>query len=233
MIRNSILTMALLLWGGASMGEADLPVFSIEELMGNINPARHKGFSKLPPALSAQGEHYLRKEAAKAFEAMATAAAKEGLSLKSVSATRNFSRQKSIWERKWDALEGSPGEKARSILTYSSMPGTSRHHWGTDLDINSVEPAYFETEEGQKVYAWLVAHASEHGFFQPYTAHAQRTGYAEEKWHWSYAPLARRYLFAFNMLVDYSMIHGFDGAETAQEIEILEHYVNGIQQPAQ
>ena len=31
------------------------------------------------------------------------------------------------------------------------MPGTSRHHWGTDIDFNSVDPAYFKTATGIKV----------------------------------------------------------------------------------
>ena len=30
-------------------------------------------------------------------------------------------------------------------MNYSAMPTASRHHWGTDVDINSVDPEDFET----------------------------------------------------------------------------------------
>ena len=35
------------------------------------------------------------------------------------------------------------------------MPATSRHHWGTDLDINSVDPKYWEEEPGKSEFEWL------------------------------------------------------------------------------
>src|SRR5690625_6663701 len=67
------------------------------------------------------------------------------------SATRNFEYQKSIWERKWNGespiengeilpeTTSDPVERALKILRYSSMPGSSRHHWGTDIDLRSEE----------------------------------------------------------------------------------------------
>lgn len=233
MIRNSIFTAALVLGSSLLTANGELPIFSIEELMGQVNPARHKQFAAIDPTMTDGRKQYLRKEAARAFEAMARKASGEGIVLRAVSTTRPFQHQKDIWERKWSALQGQAAEKARNILTYSSMPGTSRHHWGTDVDINSVEPEYFETDQGQREYAWLQAHAAAFGFFQPYTKNPNRPGYADEPWHWSYAPLSQRYLFAFNMLVDYSMITGFDGAEAAADIKILEYYVNGIDEPRQ
>jgi LAS superfamily LD-carboxypeptidase LdcB len=233
MIRNSILTAALVLGSCLLTANGELTRFSIEELMGKVNPARHKQFAALAAPYTDGRTHYLRTEATRAFEQMAEKAKADGIQLRAVSATRPFQHQKGIWERKWSALQGSAGEKARNILTYSSMPGTSRHHWGTDLDINSVEPEYFETEQGAREYAWLQANAAQFGFFQPYTKNPDRPGYADEPWHWSYAPLAQRYLFAFNLLVDYSLIEGFDGAEAAAEIKVLEYYVNGIDEPRQ
>ena len=49
------------------------------------------------------------------------------------------------------------------------MPATSRHHWGTDMDINSVEDDYFKDGKGKKVYRWLVENASKYGFCQVYS----------------------------------------------------------------
>lgn len=54
-------------------------------------------------------------------------------------------------------------------MLYSSMPTTSRHHWGTDMDINSVEPEYFESGQGLLEYNWLKANAHKFGFCQPYS----------------------------------------------------------------
>ena len=89
---------------------------------------------------------------------MYDAAEKGGVILTALSATRPFAHQASIWNRKWkrpQAMGMAPLERARDILKYSSMPGTSRHHWGTDVDIHSLEPSDFDAGEGEKVLAWL------------------------------------------------------------------------------
>jgi LAS superfamily LD-carboxypeptidase LdcB len=131
---------------------------------------------------------YLLFEVNWAFEEMAAAAQKEGITLKVISGARNFNMQKVIWERKWNARRPNfktDKETALDILKYSSMPGTSRHHWGTDLDINSLEPSYFASGKGKKEYDWLQKNAGTFGFCQTYDnkANTGRTGYSEEKWH--------------------------------------------------
>lgn len=110
------------------------------------------------------------------------------------------------------------------------MPGSSRHHWGTDIDLNSLENNYFLSGEGKRIYMWLSSHAKDYGFAQVYTnpEPTLRPGYAEEKWHWSYLPLANNYLKQYNALITHSMITGFHGAELNQQLQIIENYVNGI-----
>jgi D-alanyl-D-alanine carboxypeptidase len=110
------------------------------------------------------------------------------------------------------------------------MPGTSRHHWGTDFDINSVEEAYFEEEQGQREYAWLCAHAGTFGFFQPYTAKGKgrQHGYEEEKWHWSFGAESERFLEQYNQEIGYADLTGFAGCEVAEAIQVIAVYVNGI-----
>ncbi len=49
-------------------------------------------------------------------------------------------------------------------MNYSAMPSASRHHWGTDLDINSVEDEYFQTEPGLSEHKWLVNNGFKFGF---------------------------------------------------------------------
>lgn len=122
-----------------------------------------------------------------------------------------------------------PEKRAQVILQFSSMPSTSRHHWGTDVDLNYLENSFFEEGEGKKIYDWLVKNASRFGFYQVYTSQESgRTGYREEKWHWSYLPLASRYLALYNKSVNYPEIKGFEGSGLAEQAEIIQKYVNGL-----
>ena len=150
--------------------------------------------------------------------------------MKIISGTRNFYEQKSIWERKWKKYENlKPNARALKILEYSSMPTSSRHHWGTDMDLNNLNNSYFEKGEGLKIYNWLLKHAKAYGFKQVYTEKThRRTGYNMEKWHWSYMPLAETYLEFYNANISYADIIDFKGFEQAQELDVIKYYVNGI-----
>jgi LAS superfamily LD-carboxypeptidase LdcB len=154
---------------------------------------------------------------------------------------RNFAAQKSIWEAKWNGkrkVSGmdlsrampEPEERALKILEYSSMPGTSRHHWGTDIDLNALNNRFFAEGKGKKIYDWLLAHAHKYGFCQVYTEHGpdRPFGYNEEKWHWSYMPLASQFLEQYNEKISYAKLGGFEGAAVARDIEAIRKYVNGI-----
>lgn len=204
-----------------------------DELLGKINPASHSDFIKVDKVHAAKdADMYLRKQVYEAFRTMAEAAKKEGVSLKILSATRTFDYQKGIWERKW-SREGYKGQSeasiARDIMRYSAMPGTSRHHWGTDVDFNSVDPSYFSTGTGRKVYEWLSTNASTFGFCQTYSNKSGgRTGYEEEKWHWTYVPLSSVYLQAYSAQITYADIKGFSGSKSAKELRVIEDYVLGI-----
>jgi LAS superfamily LD-carboxypeptidase LdcB len=203
----------------------------LKHLLGKFDYTKDSYF------ISVSTEHctkptYLQKETYKSFKAMFVAAKKDGVTLKIISGTRNFTEQKGIWERKWstniktmDSINA-----AKKILLYSSMPTTSRHHWGTDMDINSLENSYFESGQGLKEYNWLKKNASKYGFCQVYTDKKTiaRDGYQLEKWHWSYIPLASQYLKKYNKLINYSLVKGFQGANLAPQLKSIEEYVNGI-----
>lgn len=205
------------------------PVYRRDVLMGHFEPSQHGGFSRLPSRYTNRESAWLRTEVAQAFRLMADSAARDGVTLRVVSATRNYSYQQDIWTRKWNSLSGDAIDRTERILEYSSMPGTSRHHWGTDLDINSVDPEYFERGTGREVYTWMTENARKFGFFQPYTEQtAGRTGYNEEKWHWSYQPTARKLLKAYNHLVKLEHITGFPGSEVSADLDVIGRYVNGI-----
>lgn len=155
----------------------------------------------------------------------------ENINLKIISGTRDFYEQKSIWERKWERYKNlKPLERAKKILEYSSMPSTSRHHWGTDLDLNNLNNSYFEKGRGKTEYDWLVKNASQYGFFQVYTSKKKgRKGYNMESWHWSFIPLSEGYLNYYNKNVSNSDINGFKGSELSIELDIIQSYVNGIE----
>ena len=50
------------------------------------------------------------------------------------------------------------------------------------------------------MYGWLQTHAATYGFCQVYTEQGEERpeGYQEEKWHWSYMPLAHQFLRQYN-----------------------------------
>lgn len=205
--------------------------FSANYLTGQFNYRTHPDFVKIPEKFTTK-PIYLHKKTAAAYEKMYAAAAKEGVLLTLISGTRNFAEQKAIWERKWHnrmASFSTEEELAKNILLYSSMPMTSRHHWGTDIDLINLENDYFKSGEGLKAYEWLKQNASNYGFCQVYTDKSSgRTGYEMERWHWSYMPLSNALLNQYNSKITYALISGFEGSTIAQSIGAIEHYVNGV-----
>ena len=198
-------------------------------VLGKFDYRNHELFTKAN-AVHASKNLYLNKKVYSTFIRMFNQAKTDGITLKIISGTRNFAEQKAIWERKWKKYKNlEPIERAKKILEYSSMPSTSRHHWGTDIDLNSFANSYFEKGQGAKAYKWLLKNANSYGFYQVYTDKTTgRSGYNLERWHWSYLPLASKYLSYYNTHVDYSDILGFKGSELAKELHIIPNYVNGI-----
>ena len=199
-------------------------------LLGKFDPATDTNFIAIPPHMTSHTNIYCQRQTLQAYIAMRDSALKENISLTIVSATRTFDRQRQIWERKWQNTQGNDSIKVRSILRYSSMPGTSRHHWGTDLDFISVETDYWTHGEGLRTYQWLCNNAHKFGFFQPYTADPSRTGYAEERWHWSYDPLSKPYLQAYQQKITAKDITGFSGSYLIDSLNIIQTHVLGISQ---
>ncbi len=211
---------------------------SVEFLAGKFSPASDTSFTSVPNKYSTRRQ-YIAKDTLQAFEALAKEALHAGFHLQIVSATRNFVTQRIIWDGKFNGQRKVGGEdlsktlpneaeRALKILEFSSMPGTSRHHWGTDLDIHALEVkgpaltnATFKSGTGLKFYTWLVNNAPRHGFCQPYTGSPQdrnsgmKHGYQEERWHWSYRPLAAKYLAAYEKNLQALRPQGFAGDKAA------------------
>jgi zinc D-Ala-D-Ala carboxypeptidase len=213
----------------------------LDFLIGRVDPAKDPAFARIPAKYISGSRVWGHKDAVEAFIRMAEAAAANGYKLRIVSAFRSFEDQRQIWDDKWTGKtlvdrkklpNSHPDPKARAvkILEFSSMPGTSRHHWGTDFDFNSLNNSYFKSGEGKRTYDWLTQHAAEYGFCQPYTVKGEDrpTGYEEEKWHWSYMPVASWYLQQYPVDVGYERLTGFEGAAAAKDIDVIASYVQGI-----
>lgn len=151
-------------------------------------------------------EFTLLPQVALAFEKMQAAAKKDSIDLKVVSSYRSYTAQKSIWNRKYKRFisEGLTGpETIKKIIEYSTLPGTSRHHWGTDVDLiegsKKVEgdvllEEHFHQGAYQKLHWWLQKNATCFGFDIVYTKDSLRNGFLYEPWHYSYAPLSKEFL---------------------------------------
>lgn len=154
------------------------------------------------------------------FAQLVAAAGAQGFDIAALSGFRGFDQQLSIWNRKASGQLPVLDSHARpldiatlseealvfSILRWSALPGASRHHWGTDLDIYDMatKPDGYEVqlvpEEVNaggmfaQLHEWLdrqIANDAACGFFRPYDI--DRHGVAPERWHVSFAPLAAMY----------------------------------------
>jgi LAS superfamily LD-carboxypeptidase LdcB len=140
-----------------------------------------------------------------------------GFELAIISGFRSFERQLSIWNRKAsgelavldsnaaprDIGQLTETELVFAILRWSALPGASRHHWGTDVDVfdTAAKPEGYEVELIPEevdpggmfgpLHDWLdtrMATSQAFGFFRPYDR--DRGGVAPERWHLSCAPVA-------------------------------------------
>lgn len=156
----------------------------------------------------------LREEAYNSFLEMKKAAYSDGFDIKMVSSFRDYYHQQRIWERKYlnytQESGMSPLDAIEKIIEYSTIPGTSRHHWGTDIDIidgfpkasgDVLVPEKFEASgpyEGFKL--WLDENSTKYGFYLVYTDNPRRRGFKYEPWHYSYAPISIPMLTAYRKL---------------------------------
>ena len=157
----------------------------------------------------------IHQQALTAWKAMSEEAKLAGFDLKIASGYRGFDRQLTIWNRKFSGqlhIKGQKGEIldintmteqeiVKSILYFSALPGASRHHWGSDIDIYAqnllpddqqlkLEPWEFaENGPFDSLNHWLTKNVSRFDFYFPYDRF--RGGVAIEPWHLSYWPIAQ------------------------------------------
>jgi LAS superfamily LD-carboxypeptidase LdcB len=193
------------------------------------------------------------------FLAMRASANRDGIDLKPVSSFRDFARQVAIWngkcrgERPLLDRNGAKLDPAGldedalvdAVLQWSALPGTSRHHWGTDMDVIDAAalPSGYTAQLSTNEFAvggvfaelekWLAAHAAQFGFYRPFGSYLG--GVQPEPWHLSYAPVAQQAMaqFSSQMLQQALAEAGLDAiaAVSRRLPEIVQRYVLNIDSP--
>lgn len=160
-----------------------------------------------------------------------------GFDIRVASSFRCFERQLAIWNAKATGqrpvldAEGRPldlttlddWQKVQAIMRWSALPGASRHHWGTDIDVYDgaavagdyqlqLTPAECEAPGPfAPFHRWLdeaIANQTSAGFYRPY-AH-DWGGVAPEPWHLSFAPLAQLFVAAHSEAMLREQLEGSD-----------------------
>ena len=173
---------------------------------------------------------------------MRDAASEAGFDLVPVSSYRDFDRQRAIWNAKFrgerpaldrrgrrvDMAALDAGARVETILLWSALPGMSRHHWGSDVDVAdgrvmaAGHAPKLEVGEYRRggpfgaLSAWLGANMRRFGFYRPYTRRGR--GVQPEPWHLSYAPVAGPALAKMTARV---LAEAIAGAGVEGEAEIL------------
>ena len=154
-----------------------------------------------------------------ALEEMTQAARNDGIEIKVVSAYRSYDRQKDIWNSKFIRFEKQGFKNLAivdQIIKYSTIPGTSRHHWGTDIDIIDgsqldkgdllVSKKFHGNGPYNNLRNWMEVNAKKFGFLRPYNQDPKRKGFLYEPWHYSYAEKSIEMLHAYLELNAISLI---------------------------
>ncbi|MEN3353699.1 MAG: hypothetical protein V7640_1857, partial [Betaproteobacteria bacterium] len=91
----------------------------------------------------------IHADALEPFLAMKADALRAGIDIAITSGFRDFEAQQRIWNLKWSGARPlydesgntrehaalAPAEIVEAILCWSALPGGSRHHWGTEIDV--------------------------------------------------------------------------------------------------
>ena len=134
---------------------------------------------KLKTLDSKYGNGKLETNTYSAFTKMCDEAKKDNINLRSVSAYRSYSTQKSIYN---NYVKRNGQTKAD---TFSARAGHSEHQTGLAIDINPASSnAHFENT---KEYDWLINNSYKYGFILRYPLNKTHiTGYKYEPWHYRY-----------------------------------------------
>ena len=182
--------------GGDATDAGTLPLHRLAERLdalgleaGAYAASTGLGLVAEPVALTLAGFDRYRRPlwllpgAARAWQRMREAAARDEVTLEAISGYRSHDYQLGIFERK-----RARGLALAQILEVNAAPGFSEHHAGNALDIGAPgEPAAEESFEHTPAFAWLQRNAPDWGFTMSYPR-GNPHGIVYEPWHWRHAP---------------------------------------------
>jgi LAS superfamily LD-carboxypeptidase LdcB len=201
----------------------------------------------------------IHADALEPFLAMKADALRGGIDIAITSGFRDFEAQQRIWNLKWsgarplydesgntrDHASLAPAEIVEAILCWSALPGGSRHHWGTEIDVvdRAAMPEGYrvqllpsETVPGgvfHLLHHWLDSNLERYGFFRPYKTY--RGGVHPEAWHLSFAPVSVDALEALTPQIVAEAVRESDMLGKDIVLERLDHlysqYVANIDEP--
>ena len=220
------------------MFEQDLPPIPNEVLLG---------ISEVSLVNTASPNHLIHSHVFEAFHRLSESALQAGFCMKIASSYRSFARQLLIWNGKATGarpildINGKPldvtllsqKEILFAILRWSAIPGASRHHWGTDIDVydgahineDYVLQLTLEETQGDGPFAefhrWLTEElaSNSQGFYRPYEK--DMGGVAPEPWHLSYKPVAQKYA---QLLTEDLLRYHIQSIDIELKDVLLEHF---------
>ena len=190
--------------------------------------------------------HFLQAQAINAFQGLQQSAVNNGFNLQPASSFRDFARQQLIWNGKFNgerkvhddagnALDLSrldDWQKAQAILRWSALPGASRHHWGTEIDIfdpdllpegQSLQLEPWEYEKGGYFFElseFLTENLPHFDFNLPFMQMPAEKKIGREPWHISYMPLAEKAKQLFSAEV---LLQAWEKEEIAGKATLQQH----------
>ena len=127
----------------------------------------------------AKNNLYLNQEAYNAFKKMALDAKINGLSIRIISAYRDYNYQNNLYN---NYLKNDP----QNADKYSAKPGHSEHQTGLAIDIDNMSNIY-DKFENTKEFLWVKDNCYKYGFILRYPKDKEHiTGYIYEPWHYRY-----------------------------------------------
>jgi LAS superfamily LD-carboxypeptidase LdcB len=202
----------------------------------------------------------LHRDVVTPFRTLCDAARADGIQLAGASGFRSFERQVQIWNAKLhgqrqvfdrdgvllDTSGFGEAQLVEAVLAWTALPGASRHHWGSDIDVYdaAVTPpgprmrlTPSEWEKGRAyghVAVWLDKNMGRFGFYRPYDR--DRGGVCAEPWHISHikvSSIAMAHL-RVEMIADALAATAIAAKETVQgELHrLFDRYVCNVAAPA-
>ncbi|WP_028773868.1 M15 family metallopeptidase [Shewanella waksmanii] len=194
----------------------------------------------------------LEQKTAIALAKMQQAAFDDGVTISLCSGYRSFEKQMQIWNNKasgkrqlldqhnqpvaWQDLTAN--KLIDTILIWSALPGASRHHWGTDVDLFDVSAISkqdlqlisAEYQPGgpcNALYQWLEKNSHRFGFYRPFQQGL--SGVSPEPWHYSFYPVSQP-LTQLYQAEDLAVILNANNVQLKQQLvarlpELVKEYV--------